>query len=93
MNKDGFILNLLPAEMTARTGRDPSIFYQDLTKMFGCPIYERIDIAATPEQKEVLGKLSPSEITVLLAWRRRSLCINPHNLTLFQWASTATRFL
>lgn len=62
-DKDGLILNLLAAEMRARTGNDLGILYQDLTKMFGYPIYERIDIAATPEQKEVLGKLSPNEIT------------------------------
>jgi phosphoglucomutase len=62
-DKDGFILNLLAAEITARTGSDPGVQYQNLIEMFGHPIYERIDAAATPEQKEVLGKLSPSNIT------------------------------
>jgi phosphoglucomutase len=62
-DKDGFILNLLAAEMTARTGSDPGVQYQNLIEMFGNPIYERIDAAATPEQKEVLGRLSPNEIT------------------------------
>jgi phosphoglucomutase len=62
-DKDGFILNLLAAEMTARTGSDPGVQYQNLMEMFGHPIYERIDAPATPEQKEVLGRLSPSEIT------------------------------
>jgi len=62
-DKDGFILNLLAAEMTARTGSDPGVQYQNLIEMFGNPIYERIDAAATPEQKEVLGKLSPNKIT------------------------------
>ena len=62
-DKDGFILNLLAAEITARTGSDPGVQYQNLVEMFGHPIYERIDAAATPEQKEVLGKLSPSDIT------------------------------
>ena len=62
-DKDGVILNLLAAEMTARTGSDPGVQYQNLIEMFGHPIYERIDAAATPEQKEILGKVSPSEIT------------------------------
>jgi len=62
-DKDGFILNLLAAEMTARTGSDPGVQYQNLIEMFGNPIYERIDAAATPEQKEVLSKLSPNKIT------------------------------
>jgi len=62
-DKDGFILNLLGAEMTARTGSDPGVQYQTLIEMVGHPIYERIDAAATPEQKEALGKLSPSDIT------------------------------
>jgi phosphoglucomutase len=62
-DKDGLILNLLAAEITARTGSDPGGQYQHFVEMFGNPIYERIDIAATPEQKEVLGKLSPNEIT------------------------------
>jgi len=62
-DKDGFILNLLAAEMTARTGSDPGVQYQNLIEMFGNPIYERIDAAATPEQKGVLSKLSPNKIT------------------------------
>jgi phosphoglucomutase len=62
-DKDGFILNLLAAEITARTGSDPGVQYQNLVEMFGHPIYERIDAPATPEQKETLGKLSPSDIT------------------------------
>jgi len=62
-DKDGFILNLLAAEITARTGSDPGWEYQYLAEMFGNPIYERIDIPATSEQKEVLGKLSSNKIT------------------------------
>lgn len=62
-DKDGFILNLLAAEMTARTGSDPGVQYQNLVEMFGNPIYERIDAAATPRQKEILGKLSLNNIT------------------------------
>jgi phosphoglucomutase len=61
-DKDGLILNLLAAEITARTGSDPGGQYQHFVEMFGNPIYERIDIPATPGQKEVLGKLSPNEI-------------------------------
>lgn len=62
-DKDGLILNLLSAEITARTGSDPGRLYQHFVEMFDQPIYERIDVAATPEQKGVLGKLSPQEIT------------------------------
>ncbi len=62
-DKDGLILNLLAAEITARTGNDPGRLYQDLVEMFGQPVYERIDVAATPDQKNVLGKLSPEDIT------------------------------
>ena len=62
-DKDGLILNLLAAEITAKTGRDPGQQYQHFGEMFGRPIYERIDIAATPAEKEVLGKVSPKDIT------------------------------
>jgi len=62
-DKDGIILGLLAAEMTARTGCDPGEHYQNLVQMFGNPFYERIDMAATPEQKAVLGKISPHQIT------------------------------
>ena len=61
-DKDGIILNLLAAEMTARTGSDPGVQYQKLIEMFGRPIYERIDAPATSEQKEALGKFSPNDI-------------------------------
>jgi phosphoglucomutase len=62
-DKDGIILSLLAAEITAVTGRDPARHYQDLEKKFGAPVYARIDAAATAAQKEVLGKLSPEQIT------------------------------
>lgn len=62
-DKDGLILNLLAAEITASTGSDLGRNYQYLMEMFGNPIYERIDIAATPEQKEVLSRISPNQIT------------------------------
>ncbi|HEV2709649.1 MAG TPA: phosphoglucomutase (alpha-D-glucose-1,6-bisphosphate-dependent) [Edaphobacter sp.] len=62
-DKDGLIPGLLSAEMTARTGRDPGELYRDLTQKYGDPIYQRIDAAATKEQKAKLGKLSPSQVT------------------------------
>jgi phosphoglucomutase len=62
-DKDGIILDLLAAEITARTGRDPGEHYRTLTEAFGEPQYERIDAAATREQKTVLERLSPDQIT------------------------------
>jgi phosphoglucomutase len=62
-DKDGIILGLLAAEMTARTGRNPSVIYSDLTAKFGDPVYERIDAPATPDQKAILSKLSPDWVT------------------------------
>ena len=62
-DKDGIILCLLAAEITAVTGRDPAQHYQDLVQKFGDPVYARIDAEATPAQKAVLGKLSPEQIT------------------------------
>jgi phosphoglucomutase len=61
-DKDGLIACLLAAEITARRGRDPGELYGDLTDRFGEPSYRRIDAPATPEQKAVLGKLSPDQI-------------------------------
>jgi phosphoglucomutase len=61
-DKDGPIMNLLAAEITARTGKDPGEHYRELTAEFGNPLYTRIDAAATPEQKERLGKLSPDAV-------------------------------
>ena len=62
-DKDGLIMDLLAAEITAKTERDPSEQYASLVEMFGNPVYERIDAAATPAQKAVLKKLSPNQIT------------------------------
>jgi phosphoglucomutase len=62
-DKDGLILGLLAAEITARTGRDPGAHYNDLTAKFGTPYYTRIDAPATPEQKNSLKKLSPEAVT------------------------------
>ena len=62
-DKDGPIMNLLAAEITARTGRDPGEHYQDLTAEFGAPLYTRIDAPATPAQKASLAKLAPEAVT------------------------------
>lgn len=61
-DKDGIILALLAAEITARTGREPGLHYQELTKKFGSPYYTRIDAPATPEEKALLLKLSPKAV-------------------------------
>ncbi len=61
-DKDGIILDLLAAEITATTGRDPGEHYQVLEAQFGSPVYERIDAPATPEQKAALKALSPDMI-------------------------------
>jgi len=61
-DKDGPIMDLLAAEITARTGRDPGQHYQELTAEFGNPLYTRIDAPATPEQKAKLQKLSPDAV-------------------------------
>lgn len=62
-DKDGLIMGLLAAEMTAVTGKDPGLHYAELTARYGAPVYQRIDAAATKEQKAKLGKLSPSQVT------------------------------
>jgi phosphoglucomutase len=61
-DKDGIILGLLAAEMTARTGRDPGELYRELTRQFGESVYERIDAPATAEQKAVLERLTPEQV-------------------------------
>jgi phosphoglucomutase len=62
-DKDGLILGLLAAEVTARTGREPGVHYRELTEQFGTPYYTRIDAAASPEQKRRLKQLSPEAVT------------------------------
>jgi phosphoglucomutase len=62
-DKDGIIADLLAAEITARTGRDPGEHYRDLTASFGTPLYTRIDAPASAEQKAKLSKLSPDAVT------------------------------
>jgi phosphoglucomutase len=63
-DKDGISLALLAAEITARTGRDPGELYAELTGEFGAPVYERVEAPATPEQKALLGKLSPEQVKI-----------------------------
>jgi phosphoglucomutase len=62
-DKDGIIMDLLAAEITAVTGKDPGEHYQELTARFGAPVYERLDSPASPAQKAALGKLSPEMVT------------------------------
>src|SRR5438874_462478 len=70
-DKDGPIMDLLAAEITARTDKDPGELYQELTTEFGTPYYTRIDAPATPDQKARLQKLSPAAIaTDMLADER-----------------------
>ena len=61
-DKDGLIPCLLAAEMKATTGKDPGELYAELAARFGDAAYRRIDVAATPEQKELLGRLSPEQV-------------------------------
>jgi phosphoglucomutase len=61
-DKDGPIMDLLAAEITARMGKDPGELYEELTSEFGTPYYTRIDAPATPDQKARLQKLSPEAV-------------------------------
>ena len=61
-DKDGILLNLLAAEITATTGQDPGECYQSLSSQFGAPLYERIDAPATPAQKAALKGMNESDI-------------------------------
>ncbi len=62
-DKDGIILNLLAAEMTAVTGKDPGQLYSELTQQHGTPVYARIEAPANREQKAVLKQLSTDQLT------------------------------
>ena len=61
-DKDGILLDLLAAEITAATGRDPAEHYRALEARFGSPFYERMDAPVTPEGKKVLSRLSPESV-------------------------------
>jgi phosphoglucomutase len=62
-DKDGILLDLLASEITATTGRTPSEHYADLTARFGDPAYARVDAPASREEKAILAKLSPQQVT------------------------------
>jgi len=61
-DKDGIVPALLAAEITARMDRDPGEIYRELTREFGEPVYDRVEAPATPEQKEILERLSPQQV-------------------------------
>ncbi|MGC2513273.1 MAG: phosphoglucomutase (alpha-D-glucose-1,6-bisphosphate-dependent) [Terriglobales bacterium] len=61
-DQDGIVPALLAAEITARMDRDPGEIYRELTREFGEPVYDRVEAPATPEQKEILEKLSPEQV-------------------------------
>ncbi len=63
-DKDGILLGLLAAEITARTGRDPGERYRALTAQLGEPVYERIDAPASPEERAALARLAPEDVKV-----------------------------
>ena len=63
-DKDGIILGLLAAEITARTGRDPGELYASLTREFGEPAYERIDMPASAEQRALLGAITAEQVEI-----------------------------
>jgi phosphoglucomutase len=61
-DKDGIIMDLLSAEITAKTGKSPDQHYKDLEDRFGSPVYERLDAPATLEEKAILKDLSPDQV-------------------------------
>ena len=63
-DKDGIIMGLLAAEILAKTGRDPSQFFAQLTSELGVPFYERIDVAATAHQKKALKEVNPEQFNI-----------------------------
>jgi phosphoglucomutase len=63
-DKDGIIMGLLAAEILAKTGRDPSEFFAQLTSELGVPFYERIDVAATAHQKKALKEVTPEQLNI-----------------------------
>jgi phosphoglucomutase len=63
-DKDGIVMGLLAAEIIARTGRDPSQLFAELTDELGAPFYERIDVSATPKQKNLLKAVGPEQLNM-----------------------------
>ena len=80
-DKDGIILALLSAEMTAKLGKDPGEIYQDLIREFGDPAYDRVEAPATPAQKKILKNLSPENIHSKTISRRK----DPVNFDKSSW--------
>ena len=70
-DKDGIVLGLLAAEITAALGIDPGARYNELTRDLGTPIYERIDAPATVDQKRLLRQLSPAAVSTPPNWREK----------------------
>jgi phosphoglucomutase len=70
-DKDGLIMGLLAAEITARTGRDPSQLFDSLTRELGVPFYSRIDAPATPQQKNLFKSLTGEKLAM------KELCSEP----------------
>jgi phosphoglucomutase len=64
-DKDGILLALLAAEITAKTGKDPGVHYQDLTERFGAPVYRRVDSPITPDRKQRLLTMTELEVEQL----------------------------
>jgi phosphoglucomutase len=62
-DKDGLIMDLLAAEITAKTGRDPGLHYKELETRFGSPLYERMDAPANADQQRLLSNLSPEQVS------------------------------
>jgi phosphoglucomutase len=77
-DKDGFVPALLAAEITAETGRDPGVHYNELIQEFGEPFYDRIETSATPEQKEKLMKLSVKQVShkSMAGEKIKTICTN-----------------
>ena len=61
-DKDGIVMDLLAVEMRARSGKDPGVLYAELSAALGAPVYARVDAPATPAEKAILKKLSPSAV-------------------------------
>lgn len=61
-DKDGIVAALLSAEITARSGADPGVYYQSLTATLGTPLAQRIDVHATPEQKRLIGAMTAADV-------------------------------
>jgi phosphoglucomutase len=77
-DKDGFIMSLLAAEITAVTGKDPGEHYKNLTDTYGTPLYTRIDVAATLQQKAALSSLDISSIKAKTMANEDILTIQTH---------------